>query len=274
MWVARHWEARKLFHEGLLREIELLNLKVADVVVVVSRALAQELQARGVQQDKILINPNGVDPNRYTPELVDGSPVRARCGLERRLVVGFVGTFRPWHGAEVLAKAFGQLIVDRPDLRERLHLLMIGDGPTLSRTKEILTSHGVAELATFTGRVPQAQGPDYLAACDILVTPQVPNPDGSPFFGSPTKLFEYMAMGKAVVASNLDQLGELLEHDRTAWLVKPGNSTELAEGLRTLIEDPSRRERLGTAARDEVVARHTWREHVRRIVEMVKDRCG
>ena len=102
----------------------------------------------------------------------------------------------------------------------------------------------------------------------------MPNPDGTPLFGSPTKLFEYMAMGKGIVASDLDQIGEVLEHDRTAWMVEPGNADSLAAGLKVLIDDVQLRERLGRAARDEAVANHTWEQHTRRIVDRVKELFG
>ena len=75
--------------------------------------------------------------------------------------------------------------------------------------REIAAKSNVTEECLFTGLIPQEKGPQYLAVADILVAPHVPNPDGTPFFGSPTKLFEYMAMGRGIVASNLDQIGEV-----------------------------------------------------------------
>ena len=125
-----------------------------------------------------------------------------------------------------------------------------------------------------TGAVAQEAGPAHLAACDILVAPHVPNADGTPFFGSPTKLFEYMAMGKGIVASDLDQIGEVLRHDETAWLVRPGDVASLVEGLLALIGDPGLRDRLGRAAREAAVARHSWSEHTRRIVHTLEERCA
>ena len=83
-----------------------------------------------------------------------------------------------------------------------------------------------------------------------------------------------MAMGKPIVASDLDQIGEVIDHDRTGWLVKPGDAASLAEGIRTLIEDPRRRRRLGVAARAEAVAKHTWRAHTERIIRALEDRCA
>jgi glycosyltransferase involved in cell wall biosynthesis len=152
-------------------------------------------------------------------------------------------------------------------MRERVRLLMIGDGDRLAATQELIASGGAQAETRFVGRTTQDDGIRYLAACDILASPHVPNADGSRFFGSPTKLFEYMAMGRGIVASDLEQIGEVLEHDTTAWLVKPGNPDALAEGLCDLVERPDLRARLGASARTEVVAHHTWREHTRRIID-------
>lgn len=272
IWINRHW-GRPLKYEALSARIELLNLRSADVVVVVSEPMKDELVGRGIDPVKILVNPNGVDPERYTPD-INGHPIRARYGLVDHLVVGFIGTFGPWHGSEVLADGFASLVRRSPDLRDRVRLLLIGDGPTLPDTRRRLEAAGVLDLVAFAGRTPQAEGPAHLAACDILASPHIPNADGTPFFGSPTKLFEYMAMGKAIVASDLDQIGEVLEHDRTAWLVRPGDPDALAEGVRRLAEDADLRARLGSAAREEVVANYTWHEHTRRIIEKLESRCA
>lgn len=272
VWIARNW-GRPLKYEELAERIELANLKGADLIVVVSAAMRDELMARGIEAEKILVNPNGVDPDVYSPS-VDGREVRERLGLDGAIVVGFIGTFGRWHGAEVLADAFGRLLSAQPTLRDSLRLLMIGDGVTMPEVRQAVERHGIADQVVLTSLVPQEQGPAHLAACDILASPHVPNPDGTPFFGSPTKLFEYMAMGKGIVASDLDQIGEVLEHGRTAWMVRPGDPADLAEGLLALVHDTELRERLGAAAREEVVAKYTWLEHTRRIVEALRERCA
>lgn len=272
VWMNRHWY-RPLKYESLAERIELLNLRRADVIVVVSRPMKDECVARGIEAEKILVNPNGVDPDRYCPE-IDGSQVRRLHGLEGKTVVGFIGTFGKWHGAEVLAEAFGLLLRTFPHYRERVRLLMIGDGVTRPLVEAHLERSGASECSVLTGLVPQERGPEYLAACDLLVASHQPNPDGSPFFGSPTKLFEYMAMGKGIVASDLGQIGEVLKHDQTAWLVKPGDVQSLILGLKELIDHPEKRERMGRAARQEAVARYTWKEHTRRIVEKLRERCS
>jgi glycosyltransferase involved in cell wall biosynthesis len=271
-WMSRHW-GKPLPRESLSDRIELAVLRGADLVVVVSRPLYDEVVERGVDPAATLVNPNGVDVNRYNPN-VDGRDVRDRHGLGDSLVVGFIGTFEPWHGAEILADAFAELVRREPGRRGRVRLLLIGDGPRLRATERRLAAGGVLGLAVLAGRTNQSDGPAYLAACDILVSPHVRNPDGSPFFGSPTKLFEYMATGRAIVASRLDQIGEVLEADRTALLVEPGDPGALASALATLVDDPDRRGELAAAAREAAVERHTWRAHTKRIVEALEQRCG
>ena len=269
IWMGRHW-GRALKYEALSRRIEQLNLASADLIVVVSRAMRDEIVARGIDPASVFVNPNGVDPDRYRPD-VDGSPVRERYGLRGATVVGFIGTFGPWHGAEVLARAFVAFIKDDPVRARDVRLLMIGDGSTMPAVQRILSDGGALNATVFTGLVPQEDGPAYLAACDLLLSPHVPNPDGTPFFGSPTKLFEYMAMGKAIIASDLEQIGEVLDHGRTAWLVEPGGVDALAGGLRRLIDDPQLRRTLGAAARHEAVTRYSWREHTRRTIERLQE---
>jgi glycosyltransferase involved in cell wall biosynthesis len=272
IWIQRHW-GKLLKYEKLSERIELLNLMAADIVVVVSQPMRDEVIGRGVEAEKILVNPNGVDPNCYSPD-VDGSDVRHQYHFNGNTVIGFIGTFGKWHGAEILAEAFGQLLHKHPEYEERVKLFMIGEGTTMPLVKQIIEKLAIKESCFLTGLIPQEKGPEYLAACDVLVASHKPNPDGTPFFGSPTKLFEYMAMGKGIVASKLDQIGEVLKHDDTAWLVKPGDIESLMIGLETLIDDTERRERLGKAARQEVVAKYTWKEHTRKIIEKLKERCG
>jgi glycosyltransferase involved in cell wall biosynthesis len=272
IWMSRHW-GRPLRYESLSRRIEDLNLRAADLIVVVSHAMGEELIARGVNRDRILVNFNGVDERRYGPD-VDGRAIRRRYGLDRHVVVGFIGTFGPWHGATVLAQAYAALCRRSEDVRGSTRLLMIGDGVEREAARRILAEAGLEAQAVFTGLVPQADGPEHLAACDVLVSPHVPNADGTPFFGSPTKVFEYMAMGKGIVASRLEQIGEVLTHDVDAWLVRPGDPEDLAHGIDTLVTDAPRRARLGAAARQAAVARHTWREHTRRTIDRLRQVTG
>lgn len=267
VWIWENWGAG-VARRNLALGIEDANLDAADLIVVVSEPLRDELRERGQPERKILVNPNGVDPDRYRPD-IDGAEIRRKYDLGDRTVVGFIGTFGRWHGAEVLAAAVGELVRRRPDLRDRIAFLMVGDGPTMREVQDILRRDRTGDLVRLTGMVRQTDGPMHLAAADILASPHVPNADGTRFIGSPTKLFEYLAMGRGIVASELDQIGDVLDQD-TAVLVRPGDAASLAAGIERLVDDPQLRMRLGAAARQRALERHTWVSHTRRIVEALE----
>ena len=128
VWMSRHW-GRPLKYEALAERIERVNVCAADLVVVVSRPMRDDLIARGVPGDRILVNPNAVDPETYRPDL-DGAAVRSRLAFGSKTVVGFISTFQPWHGAEVLAAAFAILIRDHPEYPGVGPAAdVVGDGP-------------------------------------------------------------------------------------------------------------------------------------------------
>ncbi len=265
VWINRHW-GKALDNEELALRLERLNLLSADLVVVVSQPLADQLVEMRCDPGRVLVNPNGVDPERYRPDLPCGQ-VCETLRLQGRRVIGFIGTFGPWHGAEVLAEAAVRLLGAHPALREELVFLFIGDGQSMPRVREIIDGGGIGESCRLTGLVPQEQGPAHMAVCDILVSPHVPNPDGTPFFGSPTKLFEYLAMGIPVIASALDQIGELLIDDHDAVMVPPGDAGALSDAMLALLHDPIRAERLARAARQTALQHHTWQRHTEYILK-------
>jgi glycosyltransferase involved in cell wall biosynthesis len=268
LWVAMNW-ARPLEQAKLAERIERLNLASADLITVVSEPLRRHLLTRGVPGKRILVNPNGVDLSRYATD-IDGSGTRTRYDLCDRAVIGFIGTFGPWHGAEILAQAFIRLLKQRPTLRASTRLLLIGDGARLPAIKALLSSGGCLEQSVLTGLVRQEEGARHLAACDILVLPTIPNADGSPFFGSPTKLFEYMAMGRAIIASDVGQPAEILTDGYDALVVPPSDPQALVVALEKLIDDQSLRMRLGATARLKAETRHSWAAHVARLLERIE----
>ena len=246
--------------EGLAGRVEDANLRRADLIVVVSNALRIELVARGVPAERVLVNPNGVDPARYHPG-INGEHVRRRLGLWQagHRLHRDVRPVARGRGAGAGGAAGDQAAARGPfPVCRRREWNDAGAGDPRGGRRRGAGYPGGAGAA--------GGGPSYLAACDILASPHVPNPDGSRFFGSPTKLFEYMAMGKGIVASKLEQIGEILSHGKTAWLVTPGDPSELAEAILVLAQDAELRGAMGAAARAEAVERHTWEAHVERIL--------
>jgi glycosyltransferase involved in cell wall biosynthesis len=256
----RYWTATPLHTR--LAACEDAALAAAARIFVVSEADHRSLLERGVGPERIVVNPNGVDAERFA--LGGRSEIRSLHGIDADCIVfGFAGTFGPWHGAPEAARAFTEAAKSLP----RAHLLLVGDGPELDTTRSIVRDAGLGSRATVTGQVPPSQVPAYLDACDVLVSPHVPLPDGIEFFGSPTKLFEYMAAGKAIIASRLGQIGDVLEHGVTAWLVEPGDVAGLAEALLTLAETPEIRRELGAQARRQAIERHSWQRNASRVID-------
>lgn len=267
LWMARYWDPTRFM--TWLRFCQDFALRCAALIVVVSDPIRDELLERGIPANRILVNPNAVDPDTFHPGC-GGEQLREELGIPpQEIVVGFVGTFGPWHGTRVLQKAIQQLLhtVDGP---QRFRFLLVGNGSLHQELREALRDYERSRKVLLPGIVAHDTVRSYLDAADILVSPHVPMADGRRFFGSPTKLFEYMAMGKAIVASNLDQLAQVLEHERTALLVEPGNVPALVDALQLLASDVALRSRLGAQARQTAIARHTWRENVARVFAIAR----
>ena len=257
-WIAEHWDPTPF--RSLVSLCEELSLRCAARIIVVSDALRAELVERGIPADRIRVNPNAVDPDYFYPGR-GREAGRKELGVEAdEVLIGFAGSFSLWHGIQVLEQAIVRLLSNQPP--RRLRFVLMGNGLLHGEMRAALAAYEKTGKVIFTGSIPSDKVADYLDASDILVSPHIPMPDGSRFFGSPTKLFEYMAMGKAIVASRLEQLAEVLEHDRSAWLVTPGDVNELAEAILHLGLDPVKREALGIAARHAAVESHSWSRNV------------
>ena len=260
VWVGRYWDRVGSLH--LLERYEQLNLRAAARIFVVSDVERKNLEARGVPAEKIVVNPNGVDTELFRPGM-DGHEFRDLYGIgDAEVVAGFVGTFGPWHGVVQLAEAIKRIPANVP-----VTFLLVGSGSLYGEVERLLQDEIGSLSVILTGTVPHERVPKLLAACDILVSPHIPLADGSDFFGSPTKIFEYMAMGKGIVASRLGQIGEVLADDDTALLVEPGNVPELARAITRLVDSRELRERLGARARKVAVQNHTWTRNAERVLQ-------
>ncbi len=268
VWVAQHWgSGLKELH--LFKACEDTVLRRASLIVTVSDVLTRDLATRGIEAHRLVTIPNGVDLDLFRPDR-DVSALRTRLGLDQKTVIGFIGTFGPWHGAEVLVEAFARMLAEVPDLRPSTRLLLVGDGVRMAAVRALIERLGLTRIVITSGLVPQTAGPDHIALFDIAVAPTVPNPDGTAFFGSPTKLFEYMAAGRAIVASDLGQVGEVLSNEGTGLLVPGGDAGALARALTRLVRDPDLRRRLGAAARSEAKLRHSHDARTAQLLRMLE----
>jgi glycosyltransferase involved in cell wall biosynthesis len=267
IWVERNWRSGRLLLGGELERLELRNLRDASLVVVVSAPLRDFVVDQGVAAERVLVNPNGVDVDALAPYR-EQSPARwrARLGLPEAPTVGFIGTFGLWHGVKLL-----------PALIEAVgeaQWVLIGGGDLLEEVRAEIEARGLSRRVRLTGVLERERALQMLACSDVCVSPHVPNPDGTPFFGSPTKLFEYMGLQRAIVASDLDQIGEVIEHERSGLLCPPGDVPPAADAVRRLLADEPLRERLALEALRRATSEHSWSAHARRILDALSHPCG
>jgi glycosyltransferase involved in cell wall biosynthesis len=260
VWVKKNWS--KTYFTKPLEWAEQIQFDNADAIVVISSVLKNQLVELGVPPNRITVIPNGVDAEKYSPR-VDGSSGRKELHLEGKFVIGYAGTFGQWHGITVLAEAVKHVVQKNSDA----HFLFIGDGVLRSEVERILARDGVQHAVTITGMMPHHAVPPLLAACDTLVISAINNPD-VPFFQSPIKLFEYMAMQKPVVASRVGQIADVIDDGVNGLLVDEKNPELLAEKILTLAADHNLCRRISDAARRDAVEKYSWIENARAVVNL------
>jgi glycosyltransferase involved in cell wall biosynthesis len=235
------------------------QLQDATVVSCVSEAVAQWTREEGADPARVVVTPNGVNTSRITP--AHSTPAVSSAGESSRspVIVGFVGTLKPWHGTEVLLRA-----IARTD--QRLHLDICGTGPQQEELERLADELGITDRVRFRGAVPPESVPEILHGLDIATAPY---PAGEHYF-SPLKVYEYLAAGLPVIASAIGTLPDLLRHGELGVLVEPGSVEDLAAALDELADDPAHRARLAVRARDSAVREHDWRIRCRELLRRLE----
>jgi glycosyltransferase involved in cell wall biosynthesis len=209
----------------------------ADLTITVSEAMKRMLLQEGVPAEKLVVMRNGVDPSRLHPA-VSGKSVRRRYGLEAKIVIGFVGWFRPWHGLEMLLEIMYEERLGAAGVR----LLLVGDGPAYSVLYRFAEQHDLLPFVTFTGAVDRDGIPSHIAAMDIAVQPTAPE------YACPMKIIEYMGIGKCIVAPDQPNIRELIDDKVTGFLFRKESKSELRKTLLGLLTDAEKREIVGQNA--------------------------
>jgi glycosyltransferase involved in cell wall biosynthesis len=216
--------------KGLAETLEQRIFTESDRVAVVSETLRDFVATRGVPAAQILLTPNGIDPESFHAAPETAAQVRRRYQIPTdQCVIGFVGSLKSWHGTNTLIDALAHL------RRYPVHLLLVGDGPEKARLMAQVAALDLNALVTFTGDVTHDQIPAHIAAMDITCAPYGEQEN---FYFSPIKIFEYMAVGKAVVAGNIGQVANLVQHEENG-LPKHWRSSSSTQRLRHNLVQPA-----------------------------------
>lgn len=229
----------------------------ADFVLPVTAVLAERVRAAGVSAARIAVIPNGINPEHFGRALpVDEA--KAKLGLEHRLVLGFTGFIRDWHGLDRVV----DFVADR-GADSGLHLLVVGDGPARESLQAQAKRRGIADRVTFTGIIERERVPAHVAAFDVALQPSVVP------YASPLKLFEYLAMGRAIVAPASPNIMEVLSDGENAVLFDPDRTDGMVRALDRVCGDGELRRRIAEGARNTIAERGlTWDHNAERVIEM------
>ncbi|ASF45090.1 glycosyltransferase family 4 protein [Methylovulum psychrotolerans] len=232
----------------------------ADYVLPVTQVLADHVIAAGASAASIRVIPNGINQARFS-HAIDSATVLDKYNLHNKLVLGFTGFVRDWHRLDKVVQAIA-------DNKGRAwHLLLVGDGPARAAIEQQAADLGISEHITITGIIDRDEVANYVAAFDIALQPDVVE------YASPLKLFEYMVLGKAIIAPDRANIREILTHGQDALLFDPAQEQAFTEQLCALCLDGDLRQRLGKAAAQTLAEKGLyWQENAKRVVTLLEDR--
>lgn len=226
-----------------------------DHVLPVTGVLARTVAKYGVVSSRITVIPNGVNPERFGV-VPDAKIAKAELGLASRVVLGFTGFIRSWNAVHRIIDFVAQHYV-----QVDLHILVVGDGPSRGFLEAYARARRVLDRLTITGVVERDDVARHIAAFDIAVVPSI-NP-----YASPLKLFEYLQLGRAIVAPDTENIREVLTDGQDALLFDPSAHGALEAALLRLCIDAALRTRLGTSARQMIIEKSlTWSHNAERIL--------
>lgn len=281
-WVQKNW-GKGIKYSKIALDLEDYMLKSASKVITVSKVLVEELIERGIEKSKIVYYPNCIDPHVYNSDSFNPADVlktRVKYDIPGEdFVFTFIGTFGRWHGIEFLAESIRELI-DKSEklvIDNKIRFLLIGGGLLSDSIRNSLSEEKYLKYVTFTGIVPQEEAPFLLNASDAFLSPHIKQKQR--FIGSPTKLFEYMSFGKPIIASDLEQIGEVLKSSikfpascrdkdaetARAVLFEANSITAFIDAIKFVVENKETCEKIGKNAKIEVLKNYTWDTHVSKL---------
>jgi glycosyltransferase involved in cell wall biosynthesis len=230
-------------------------------IICISAGLKDHLSRKwNIKEDKLTVLPCAADVEAFGLNL-NSNQIRQGLGLTTEPVLIWVGGFYPWHDLELLLESFILVLQRHPNAK----LVLVGDGPTRQLVAQKVQQNGLRESVIMTGAIAHADVPEMLSIADIAVVPSAPVSASRGGTGTPLKLFEYMAAGKPIVATALNEAAEVIQDGRNGLLVQAGDVNRFAEIILALLDNPEERVRLGLNARQQAVEQYSWEQYTRRL---------
>lgn len=277
VWLPWRWLRRRLLvleehtfpHRGGWGvRLHLAVSRRVDRLVVITHRVKERYVAAGIPAERVLVAPDGVDLARFE-NLPDRDDARRRVGLPLgKPIVGYVGRFFTLgmsKGLDVLVEAAAQL----REQDTEIVLCFVGGPPeSFSALQALAHQHGLSVGALILAdRVSLLKVPLYMRAFDVCTMP-FPWTEHYAYYMSPLKMFEYMASGTPIVATDLPSVREILRDGENAVLVKPNSTEAVAQGIRLVLEMPDRGQRLSAQAYHDVTTL-TWEQRAAHILDFI-----
>ncbi|MFC1897617.1 glycosyltransferase family 4 protein [Chloroflexota bacterium] len=231
----------------------------SDMILAVSKSMQETLRKKGISESKIVILPRGANIELFSPNK-DVESVRQKYNLGSSALVIYQGTMAEVRQLDVLIRAFARVT----ERKRNVKLLMVGNGYT-AHLKQLTSTLGLSENIIFTGQVPYPEVPQLIAAADIAVCPVPPLEIYK--ISSPTKLFEYMAMIKPVIANEeIPEHKEVIEQSGGGILV-PFDAEAFAQAILELLDNHKQVVEMGRKGREWVIKNRSYRVLARELEE-------
>ena len=259
----RTFEREYFSNKFLLEYVEKMNLAHARANFVISNELKKYYIRRGIPPQHLEVITNGADIEKINP-FINADQIKKRYHLYDAITIGFIGTFHYWHGLNSLLDVAEEILQSEKNVK---FLLVGSSGPLKNQIENIVKKNNLGEHIFLTGKIHNSEVPKYLAAIDIAIAPY---PNLPFFYYSPMKIFEYMAAGKAIVASKIGQIAEILQDKKNSLLFTPGNIREMKDKIEMLIKNRDLIYILGNQAREDIIKFHSWDRKSEQLSRFIK----
>jgi len=251
---------RKLTFKPLASKIERWIFKNATGLVFISSRFKQVAEQAYGDIAPSVISPNAADLDKFIINKEVGDKLRRELGIEDKLVLGYVGAFVHWHGIDWFVDLISQRLTDYPDLV----LLLVGDGVAFEAIETRVKQAGVTSQVIMPGKVEHSKVSTYLSAMDFGILPD------SNDYGSPMKLFEFMAMGKGMVAPNFTPIAEVVTDNETSWLFPAGDKQACIDKVLEIAKNKNVHQEVGLKARAYIERERQWKHNAEQLLSLLK----
>jgi len=250
---------RSLTFKKLAAKIEAWIFKNATGLVFISTRFKEVAEQAYGDIANSVVSPNGADLDKFIIDETSGLALRSKLGIENKVVLGYVGAFVHWHGIDWFVDLACQKLKETPELV----LLLVGDGVAFEGIKNRVIEAGVESQVILPGKVPHHEVSSFLSAMDLGILPD------SNDYGSPMKLFEFMAMGKGMIAPDFSPIAEVVQDNATSWLFPASNKQACIDKVFEIVNDREAHQEVGKNARTYIENERQWKHNAEQLLSLI-----